>query len=79
MTPGLIQWLTRVTRLFEIPAPDPARLRQRIIMMERNIMLPVKAVFIGIIGYSFDVTPWINLTSGTPDVVVETVQILFWF
>ena len=79
MTPGLVQWLTRVTRLFEIPAPDPARLRQRIIMMERNIMLPVKAVFIGIIGYSFDVTPWINLTSGTPDVVVETVQILFWF
>lgn len=74
------QWLKNLARLFEIPAPDPARLFHRIVMMERNVMLPIKAVFIGMILYSFDVTtPWINLTSGTQDVVVETVQFLFWF
>jgi len=36
-------------------------------------MLPIKAVFIAMILYSFDVAnPWINLASGTHDVIVET-------
>jgi hypothetical protein len=48
------QWLKRLPALFEIPAPDPPRLLRRIEIMERNIMLPVKAVFIGMILYSFD-------------------------
>jgi signal transduction histidine kinase len=65
--------------LFEIPAPDPARLLRRIVMMERSIMLPVKAVFIGMILYSFDITPWMRLANSTLDVVVETVQLIFWF
>ena len=79
MKPSHAQWLNRLARLFEIPAPDPARLFSRIVMMERNIMLPIKAVFIAIIWYSFDTTPWISLASGTLDVVVETVQFIFWF
>jgi len=79
MKPSHVQWLNRLARLFEIPAPDPARLFRRIVMMERNIMLPIKAVFIAMIWYSFDATPWISLASGTQDVVVETVQFLFWF
>ncbi|HXI72165.1 MAG TPA: ATP-binding protein [Verrucomicrobiae bacterium] len=80
MKPSQVQWLKSLARLFEIPAPDPARLLHRIIMMERNLMLPIKAVFIAMILYSFDVAnPWINLASGTHDVIVETVQFLFWF
>ena len=79
MKPSQAQWLNRLARLFEIPAPDPVRLFHRIVMMERNIMLPIKTVFIGMILYSFDVKPWISLASGTLDVVVETVQFLFWF
>jgi signal transduction histidine kinase len=75
------QWLKRLPALFEIPAPDPPRLLRRIVIMERNVMLPVKAVFIGMILYSFDfdITPWVGLASNTLDVVVETVQYLFWF
>ena len=79
MKPSHAQWLNRLARLFEIPAPDPARLFRRIVMMERNIMLPIKAVFIAMILYSFDVKPWISLASGTLDVMVETVQLIFWF
>lgn len=80
MKPSRAQWLTNLARLLEIPAPDPARLFRRIILMERSLMLPIKAFFIGMILYSFDgATPWINLTAGTQDVVVETVQFLFWF
>jgi signal transduction histidine kinase len=73
------QWLKRLPALFEIPAPDPPRLLRRIVMMERNIMLPIKAVFIGIISYSFDYTAWVGIANNTLDVVVETVQFIFWF
>jgi signal transduction histidine kinase len=79
MKPGHEQWLKRLPTLFEIPAPDPPRLLRRIVVMERSIMLPAKAVFIGMILYSFDITPWVGLASSTLDVVVETVQYIFWF
>jgi signal transduction histidine kinase len=79
MKPSHVQWLKRLSTLFEIPTPDPPRLLRRIAVMERNIMLPVKAAFIAIILYSFDVTPWFVLTSSTLDVMVETVQYIFWF
>ena len=77
MKPSHAQWLKRLPALFEIPAPDPARLLRRIVMMERNIMLPVKAVFIGMILYSFG-APWFGLAFNALDVTVETVQYLFW-
>jgi signal transduction histidine kinase len=79
MKPSHWQWLKRLPALFEIPAPDPPRLLRRIVIMERNLMLPIKAVFIGMILYSFDMTPWVGLASSTLDVVVETVQYIFWF
>jgi signal transduction histidine kinase len=79
MKPSHVQWLKRLPALFEIPAPDPARLLRRIALMERNIMLPVKAVFIGIILYSFDVTAWVGMANSTLDVVVETMQLIFGF
>ena len=79
MKPSHWQWLKRLPALFEIPAPDPPRLLRRIVVMERNLMLPIKAVFIGMILYSFDMTPWVGLASSTLDVVVETVQYIFWF
>jgi len=79
MKPSHAQWLKRLPALFEIPAPDPPRLLRRIVMMERNIMLPVKAVFIAIISYSFDITSWVGMANSTLDVMVETVQFIFWF
>jgi signal transduction histidine kinase len=79
MKPSHSQWLKRLIASLEIPAPDPPRQLQRIAVMERNIMLPIKAVFIGMILYSFDATPWFGLASSTLDVTVETVQYIFWF
>jgi signal transduction histidine kinase len=79
MKPSHARWLKRLPALFEISAPDPPRLLRRIIMMERNIMLPAKAVFIGMILYSFDITPWEGLANSTLDVLVETVQEIFRF
>ena len=75
------QWLKRVAALLEIPAPDPPRLRHRLEIMERDIMLPVKAVFIGMILYSFRLThsQWIGEISNLFNVTVDTVQSIFWF
>ena len=79
MKPSPWQWLKRLFTLLEIPAPDPPRLLRRIEIMERNIVLPVKAVAIGFIFYSFVSTPWFGVTLSVVDVTVETVQYIFWF
>ena len=78
MKPSRQQWLKRLPVLFEIPAPDPARLLRRIEIMERDIMLPVKAVFIGMILYSFS-TAWTGLELSMSDLMVGTVKSVFWF
>ncbi len=79
MKPSHAQWLKRLPALFEIPAPDPPRLLHRIVMVERNIMLPVKAALIAIIFYSFDIASWAGLENSLFEVMVDTVQFLFWF
>src|ERR1035441_2912526 len=79
MKPGHLQWLKRLLDLFEIPAPDPPRLLRRIEVMERDIMLPVKAMFIGMILYSFQSTRWFGQPGGIEDVMTETWQFVFWF
>jgi signal transduction histidine kinase len=78
MKPSHAQWLKHLPALFEIPAPDTARLLRRIKIMERNIMLPVKAVFIGMILYSFEFRPWF-IQIYSVDVATETVQLVFLF
>jgi signal transduction histidine kinase len=80
MNPSRSESLKRLPALFEIPAPDPERARRRIEMMERNIMLPVKAAFIAIILASFKYhSPWMVQLSDNLDVTVDTVQLLFEF
>ena len=71
-------WFRRLPALFEIPDPDPDRARFRIEVMERNVMLPVKVFFIGIILQSFSYSGlWIGQISSALDVTVETVQLIF--
>ncbi len=79
MKPSHQEWLNRLPVLFEIPAPDPQRLLRRIEIMERDVMLPVKAVFIGMILYSFRSTEWTGLALSMSDLMVETFQFVFWF
>jgi signal transduction histidine kinase len=71
--------LKRLPALFEIPAPDAYRARRRIELMERTLMLPVKACFVGMILYSFNLSPWVGQISSALDVTVETIQFIFWF
>jgi len=75
------QWLKRFAALLEIPAPDPPRLLRRIEIMERDIILPVKAGFIGMIFYSFwlEHSLWKGQNWSLLDITVETVQYILWF
>src|SRR5271156_4824176 len=79
MKPSHAQWLKRLFAAMEIPVPDPARQMRRIAVVERNIVLPVKAVFIVMIGYSFDIKPWFGSETSAMEVAVETVEYTFWF
>jgi signal transduction histidine kinase len=69
----------RLPALFEIPAPDAGRARRRIELMERDLMLPAKLFFVGVVFYSFNYSPWMGQISSGLDVTVETVQLIFWF
>jgi signal transduction histidine kinase len=72
-------WLKRLPALFEIPAPDAERARERIILMERTVMLPVKGFFALMLYLSFHYSPWMGQVSSALDVTVETVQLIFAF
>jgi signal transduction histidine kinase len=69
----------RLPALFEIPAPDAGRARRRIELMERDLMLPAKLFFVGVVFHSFNYSPWMGQISSGLDVTVETVQLIFWF
>lgn len=75
-----LEWLKRLPALFEIPAPDQERARHRIEVMERNTMLAIKAVLVGIFIYSFNYrSQWMALALNSLTITVETVQLVFWF
>jgi signal transduction histidine kinase len=77
MKQNLWQWLKWLFTLIEIPAPDPPRLLHRIEIMERDILLPLKAVAILIVFYSLVSQPWFSKRLSTLDVAIETVQNVF--
>jgi signal transduction histidine kinase len=79
MKPSHAQWLKRLPALFEIPALDPRRLLRRIEVMERDIMLLVKAVVIGMILHSFYWTPWFGQALSLLEISVQMVQFILWF
>ena len=80
MKPRQLEWLKRLPALFEIPAPDPERARQRIELMERNIMLPLKATIIGIVFHSFNFhSLWMSQALNSLTVTYEMVQVIFGF
>ncbi|MCI0748554.1 MAG: ATP-binding protein [Verrucomicrobia subdivision 3 bacterium] len=52
------QWLGKLRELFEETAPSPGEMAFRLQSVERDIILPVKAAFIGVLLYNFYFTRW---------------------
>ena len=67
----------RLIKLVEIPAPDAPQWLRRVIVMEREIMLPIKAAAIVMI-YSFFLTRWIGEVRNELDIEVEVLESSFW-
>lgn len=73
-----LAWLKGLLQAMEISVPDPQMQRHRLLLVERNFVLPVKVVMVGMIIYSFDFHPWFVTEASVMEVVVETVQFCFW-
>jgi len=67
----------RLLTLLEIPAPEAPQWIRRVTIMERHIMLPIKAAGIAMI-YSFYFTSWTGAVHTVLDVEVEAVESFFW-
>jgi two-component system, NtrC family, sensor histidine kinase HydH len=72
------QWMSRVWESLQIPGPDPEQTARRIEVLERDIILPVKAAAIGILYWSFyfSFTPWIGEVGDAVAIAVEFTQVL---
>lgn len=65
-----------IFELFKMPSPDPAQILQRIEMMERDIVLPIRIAGIAILLQYFK--PWIGQASTTLEVSIETTRYFVW-
>jgi signal transduction histidine kinase len=72
-----LRLVKRLIKLLEIPAPEAPQWIHRIGIMERDIMLPIKAAAIAMIYY-FYFTRWILVAHNELDVEVEAVEFFFW-
>ena len=77
MKSGHWQWIKRLPALLEIPAPDRAQLLQRIKVMERDMMLPLKFAAIIMLVQSFYFSPWTRNVLSALDIAVESTQFFF--
>jgi hypothetical protein len=62
----------------QIPTPTGPEILRRIVLMERDIVLPVKVVAIAILLFSFYASPWFTNVSSELEVGVEVVQNSLW-
>jgi signal transduction histidine kinase len=70
----------RKLREFLVPAGlEPAERASRIIAIEKNVVLPLKAMLIFPLTYYFFFSRWIDQVSSTREVAFETIRGLFLF
>ncbi len=70
--------LRRMVELVQIPPPDAPQLLQRIELMERDLILPLKAAGMSMLLYSFYFRPWIGRVLSALDIAVQSTQYFFW-
>jgi len=70
--------LDNVVPLLSFASPQANQLLRRIEIMERDIILPLKAAGIGMLLYSFYFRPWIKDVANALEVAVELTQSFLW-
>jgi signal transduction histidine kinase len=77
MTHRLRKWLSQLLRSLDLPAPEKTYRLERVRSVERNLVLPLKVFFIGIILYSLRQSPWFGLPLGSLEITVTTISTIF--
>jgi signal transduction histidine kinase len=77
MTLNLRSWLKHALHSLELPAPEMAERLTRLQSVERNLVLPLKLVTIGLVLYSLYHTPWIGMPLGTFEITISELNTLF--
>jgi signal transduction histidine kinase len=75
---AVVQFFRRIFELLRIPAPEVPQLVQRIDLMERNIILPLKGAAIAMLLYSFYVKSWFSSSLTALDIAVDTTLSFLW-
>lgn len=60
----------------ELPAPETETRRRRLLAVERNVVLPCKALLAGVLFYALGDTPWFGLPLGALEVAITTLHAL---
>jgi hypothetical protein len=68
----------RFIAAMQIATPGAPEILRRILLMERDIVLPAKIVAIGLLLFSFYSSPWFTNVSSELEIGVEVMQNLFW-
>jgi signal transduction histidine kinase len=74
MKSGSWQWLKGLPAALAAPRPDPARQAQRIISMQRRILLPVRTAVIAVVLYYLFSVDWSGGQTGIQRVELETLR-----
>ena len=70
--------LRQLVKTLQFTPPEAPQWLRRISIMERDIVLPIKAAGFVMLSYSFYSKNWIRLISSDLDVEVEVTQYFFW-
>ena len=76
---GFHRFLRQLGAALQIPAPEAQEWLRRIVIMERDIILPIKTVGIGMLLYLFYFRPWMSNVSDALGVELEATRYFFWF
>ena len=77
MKPGSWQRLKRLSTLLAVPHPDSADSAQRIVALQRNVILPARLLVISGVFYHVYSSSWLGVAVTTYRVVFETIQNMF--
>lgn len=68
------RWMDRFVELLKIPPPETEQLIRRITLMERHLVLPIKAAGIVMILRSFYFSPWFGEVLSELEIAVDYMQ-----
>src|ERR1041384_5085335 len=75
MKSGPWRWWKRLAGLLAVPLPESAESAQRIVALQRNVILPARLLVLAVVFHQlYGSSPWLGIVVTTYGVVFETIQ-----